>query len=535
MPRNPQGVYTLPPGNPVVPGTVIEAAWANTTMPDLGDAITGSLPRDGSAPMTAPLILPDQTSNPPINDKEAVSLGYLNERVESIQTGAVGGPGNPLMFENDRYATQDYTITNGKNAMSAGPVGINSGVTIGVPAGSVWSIVGGGATSGPEVALGDSAPLMDSIVAPGVSLFASREDHVHPSDTTRAAVTSPNFLGVPTAPTATVGTNTAQIATTAFVLANAGSGGGTPSDVNPVMNGVAAPGVVTQYSRGDHVHPSDTSRAALASPTFTGTPTAPTATVGTNTTQLATTAFVAAAVTGAGGLLPSNNNPLMDGVAAPGVGTAASRDDHVHPSDTSRAALVSPAFAGTPTAPTASAGTNTTQLATTAFVSAAVATGDALSLLRANNLADLQNPTTARSNLGLSTKASFDAACTDGDFAFLNQANSYTGVQSFGAGVVEKYSAMGALNIDCSLGSVFSKTITGAATLTVSNVAPSGSVSSFVLELTNGGTFVSWWAGMKWAGGTAPTLTAAGTDILGFYTHDGGTTWRGCMMAKDSK
>jgi len=70
----------------------------------------------------------------------------------------------------------------------------------------------------------------------------------------------------------------------------------------------------------------------------------------------------------------------------------------------------------------------------------------------------------------------------------------------------------------------------------VSNVAASGNVSSFILELTNGGSAtVTWWAGIKWAGGTVPALTASGTDILGFYTRDGGTTWRGTMMSKDSK
>ena len=75
--------------------------------------------------------------------------------------------------------------------------------------------------------------------------------------------------------------------------------------------------------------------ASIASPNFIGTPTAPTASSGTNTTQLATTAFVQAAIS-------------------------------------SKAPLASPALTGTPTAPTASAGTDTTQIATTAFVNAAV-------------------------------------------------------------------------------------------------------------------------------------------------------------------
>lgn len=117
----------------------------------------------------------------------------------------------------------------------------------------------------------------------------------------KAPLASPALTGTPTAPTASVGTNTTQVATTAFVNAE-------------IANDI-------------------TGKADLASPAFTGVPTAPTATVGTNTTQLATTAFVIA----------------------------------------NAGSLNSPAFTGTPTAPTASVGTNTTQLATTAFVNAEIA------------------------------------------------------------------------------------------------------------------------------------------------------------------
>jgi hypothetical protein len=88
------------------------------------------------------------------------------------------------------------------------------------------------------------------------------------------------------------------------------------------MDGTAAVGVASKYAREDHVHPTDTSRASvtyvnsqiatvapvtyvdaqdatkapLASPALTGTPTAPTPTAGDNSTKIATTAFVAAAV-----------------------------------------------------------------------------------------------------------------------------------------------------------------------------------------------------------------------------------------------
>jgi hypothetical protein len=105
-----------------------------------------------------------------------------------------------------------------------------------------------------------------------------------------ATLAAPAFTGVPTAPTASVNTNTTQIATTAFVIGQAAT-------VAPVMNGTAAVGVGLTFARADHVHASDTSRAPLASPTFTGVPSAPTAAPSTNTTQIATTAFVTAAVT----------------------------------------------------------------------------------------------------------------------------------------------------------------------------------------------------------------------------------------------
>lgn len=61
---------------------------------------------------------------------------------------------------------------------------------------------------------------------------------------------------------------------------------------NPAMDGTASPGSTGQWADGGHVHPTDTTRAPIASPALTGTPTAPTAAAGTDTTQIATTAFV---------------------------------------------------------------------------------------------------------------------------------------------------------------------------------------------------------------------------------------------------
>lgn len=55
--------------------------------------------------------------------------------------GASGAGGNPFMYENDTTVTADYTLTTGKNGMSAGPITIADGVSVTIPTGSVWTIV----------------------------------------------------------------------------------------------------------------------------------------------------------------------------------------------------------------------------------------------------------------------------------------------------------------------------------------------------------------------------------------------------------
>lgn len=103
-------------------------------------------------------------------------------------------------------------------------------------------------------------------------------------------------------------------------------------------------------------------------------------------------------------------------------------------------------------------------------------------------------------------------------------------------GLKETRVAMPESNIDLNTGNYFTKTISDTTTLTVSNVPASGTTASFILELTNGGSAtVNYFAGVTFAGGTAPTLTASGVDILGFYTFDGGTTFRGLVVATDIK
>jgi|TARA_R100000482_G_scaffold123974_1_gene75273 hypothetical protein len=217
-------------------------------------------------------------------------------------------------------------------------------------------------------------------------------------------------------------------------------------------------------------------KAPIASPTFTGTPAAPTAAQGTNTTQIATTAFVNAEIA---------------------ADTAA------------KAPLASPTFTGVPAAPTASSGTNTTQIATTAYVQAEVG----------------------------QTIQAFDA-----DTAKTDVAQTFTPAQTFTAASVhnggltvdgpykQTAEAVGALAIDLSTGNYFTKTINGNSTFTFTNPPSSGTVGSFTLELTHSSGTVTWPTSVKFNADTAPTLNTGKTHLFFFVTDDGGTRYRGAAL-----
>lgn len=221
-----------------------------------------------------------------------------------------------------------------------------------------------------------------------------------------------------------------------------------------------------------------TNKAGLASPTFTGTPAAPTAGSGTNTTQIATTAFVTAAIPAPIDISGKSN-------------------------------IASPTFTGVPAAPTAAQGTNTTQLATTAYVQAEVG----------------------------QTIQAYDA-----DTAKRDTSNTFTGTNTFNGAlgitnvdVIGRYSqaaeAVSALDIDLSQSNYFTKTINGNSTFTFSNPANSGVASTFTLELTHTSGTVTWPSSVKFPADTAPTLTTGKTHLFMFVTDDGGTRYRGAALA----
>ena len=67
--------------------------------------------------------------------------GYNGSAWGTIGGGATGGVGNSVFYENDISVTANYTLSANKNAVSAGPITINSGITVTIPSGQAWVIV----------------------------------------------------------------------------------------------------------------------------------------------------------------------------------------------------------------------------------------------------------------------------------------------------------------------------------------------------------------------------------------------------------
>ncbi|EKD9631748.1 tail fiber protein, partial [Escherichia coli] len=111
-------------------------------------------------------------------------------------------------------------------------------------------------------------------------------------------------------------------------------------------------------------------KAPIESPSLTGTPTAPTAAQGTNSTQIANTAFVKAAITALINGAPGTLDTLKEIAAA--INNDQNFSTTINNALALKAPLASPALTGVPTAPTAAQGTNNTQIATTAYVRAAI-------------------------------------------------------------------------------------------------------------------------------------------------------------------
>ncbi len=277
--------------------------WNNTTNNNLGDLIEQAI--SGVTDL-----------NVTVADITLTALNGVTDQSRSAVLSIIGTAGTTRTVTIPNVV-KAYTVKNRSDAT----------VNIKTSAGTAFSV--------PTLAEsyiycdGDNVVTGRSISTNGNTLISAVQPSSVASSLGIAPLNAPALTGIPTAPTANIGTNTTQLATTAFV--NAEIAGDTAN------------------------------LAPLNSPALTGTPTAPTAAVNTNTTQLATTAFVNAEI--------ANDAPTKTGGGASGTWGI---------NITGNSATATNATNAT-TAVTQSFGTNDTSIATTAFVNAEIA-GDTANL-----------------------------------------------------------------------------------------------------------------------------------------------------------
>jgi hypothetical protein len=111
MPRDVNGVYTLPAGNPVVSGEDITSTWANSTLTDIASALTGSLSRTGLGGMQATLEFGDGTvSAPGIAWASEPGTGFYRAATNDMRV-TVTGDGDVMRWLNDTVYIRNATDT----------------------------------------------------------------------------------------------------------------------------------------------------------------------------------------------------------------------------------------------------------------------------------------------------------------------------------------------------------------------------------------------------------------------------------------
>jgi hypothetical protein len=268
-------------------------------------------------------------------------------------------------------------------------------------------------------------------------------------------------------------------------------------------------------------------KAPLASPTFTGTVTLPSTTsIGTvSNTEIGYLDGVTSAIQTQLNAKAPTASPTFTGTVS---GITAAMVGLGNVTNESKATMfTSPTFTGTVTLPsTTSVGNvSSTELGYLDGVTSAIQT-------QLNAKAPTASPTFTGTVSGITASMVGLGNVTNESKATMFASPTFTGTTTI-AGLKDTRVAVAASAIDLSAGTYFTKTISATTTFTVSNTPSSGGVGAFILDLTNGGSSqVTFMTGTKWAGGTPPTLTASGRDVLGFFTHDGGTTWNGFVLGK---
>jgi hypothetical protein len=190
----------------------------------------------------------------------------------------------------------------------------------------------------------------------------------------KAPLASPALTGTPTAPTAAAGTSSTQVATTAFVGTAVANLVGTAAEALNTL-GELSDALADDPNFATTIATSIGTKAPTDSPTFTGTVTLPNGTV--STAMVADSAITSAKIA---------DGTIVDADINATAAIAQSKISGLTSDLADKAPLASPALTGVPTAPTAAANTNTTQVATTAFAKAEADAAEAAAIAYADAL-----------------------------------------------------------------------------------------------------------------------------------------------------
>ena len=265
MSRNGTGTYNLPAGNPVVTGTTILTTWANTTLTDIGTALTGSVASDGQTPMTGSLNLNSNTivnlANPSANQDAATKV-YVDT-----------ADGLALLKASNLSDVANATTS--RTNLSAAKSGANSDITSITGLTTALTVLQGG--TGVTTSTGSGANVLGTsptISSPSISgaVMSSMASSVITAGTAVASTsgTSIDFTSIPSwVKRITVMFNGVSVSGTSQFLFQLGDSGGIE---NTGYSGLAwnnASGAIGMSTAGFSVTSADASANLFGMATFT--------------------------------------------------------------------------------------------------------------------------------------------------------------------------------------------------------------------------------------------------------------------------
>lgn len=278
-----QGVASFGAGLTVTGGSV--TANVTTVAGRTGDVVLGVADVSGAAPLASPALtgVPTApTATAGTSTTQIATTQFVINQINAISAGVTSfnGRSGSVTLQSSDLPLATTTVVGG----------VKAGTNLAVAGDGTLSVATATSSVQGVASFGTGLTVTAGVVTANVVTVAGRTGSVTltVSDVSGAApLASPALTGTPTAPTATAGTNTTQIATTAFVTSAIGS---------------LAPGGVTSFNTRTGAITLTTADvtnaggAPIASPAFTGNPTAPTQTSTDNSTNIATTAFVGTAI-----------------------------------------------------------------------------------------------------------------------------------------------------------------------------------------------------------------------------------------------